>query len=254
MHPAPSLPRVHVRDRRGGRRHVRPGRPAVAEARADVGRRAEPGQQHAGRVLPAAVRRGRTDGPAQRAVACGRCSGLASGRHRAVARRHPSSPPPWTQPGSRCSRGHRIRRGPGAGRRWTWPPAPGSATANPVTAQPLSWTADGTDPRVPALDRVRGHHAGAPARHHGTRGSLRGQGRCQLRGPRPGQDRPDRVIRSSPRTARRSSRWRAGHAGAVPEVTEFSARTGQPVIPSPAGNTASLGPRTCSGTTRPAAR
>ena len=33
-----------------------------------------------------------------------------------------------------------------------------------------------------------------------------------------------------------------GHAGAGPEVMEFSVRTGQPVIPPPAGNTASLGP------------
>jgi hypothetical protein len=50
-----------------------------------------------------------------------------------------------------------------------------------------------TDPRLPVLDPVRGHHAGAPARHHRTgRQPARDQARRQLRRPWPGQDRPDR--------------------------------------------------------------
>ena len=46
-----------------------------------------------------------------------------------------------------------------------------------------------------------------------------------------------------------ASRTRGGPSG----VMEFSVRTGQPVLPSPTGNTTSLGPWTCSGPTRPAA-
>ena len=119
------------------RPHVRPGRPAVVGYHVRHGRagRAAPGQHHAGRVLPAAVRPGHPHVPSSPGcpIVAGPQAAQLS-RHRAVPGRHPARPRPALSGDRGRHAGHRIGTVLGLARRWPVPPAPGSATTNPIGA------------------------------------------------------------------------------------------------------------------------
>ena len=134
----------------------------------------------------------------------------------------------------------------GASRRWVWPgttPSSGTWVGNGKPGgQPLSWAADG---RILAfqfwiqsggITQVRLLDTTSPG------GSLRaarpavsfvGHGRVKT-----GPFGNSIITPDGTKIVTVASRTRGGR----PEVMEFSVRTGQPVIPPPAGNTTSLGP------------
>jgi hypothetical protein len=134
----------------------------------------------------------------------------------------------------------------GSSRRWVWPgttPSGGTWVGNAKPGgQPLSWTADG---RILAfqfwtqsggITQVRLLDTASPG------GSLRatraavsfvGHGR-----PKTGPIGNSIITPDGTKIVTVASRTRGGRSG----VMEFSVRTGQPVVPSPTGNTTSLGP------------
>ncbi len=134
----------------------------------------------------------------------------------------------------------------GSARYWVWPgAAPASGTwvgnAKPYGA-PLSWTADG---RILAFQFWTGSGGITQVRLLDTTapgGSLRaaraavsfaGHGQAKT-----GPTGNSIITPDGTKIVTVASRARGGR----PEVMEFSVRTGQPVLPPPAGNTASLGP------------
>jgi hypothetical protein len=134
----------------------------------------------------------------------------------------------------------------GSSRRWVWPgttPSGGTWVGNAKPGgQPLSWAADG---RILAfqfwtqsggITQVRLLDTTSPG------GSLRatraavsfvGHGR-----PKTGPIGNSIITPDGTKIVTVASRTRGGRPG----VMEFSVRTGQPVVPSPTGNTTSLGP------------
>jgi hypothetical protein len=140
----------------------------------------------------------------------------------------------------------------GSERHWVWPHTAGTWTPKAISGtwvgnskpggQPLSWTADGRTlafqfwTQSGGITQVRLLDTTSPG------GSLRAArpavsfvGHGQVKTGPLGNSiiTPDgtKIVTVASRTR-----------GGPPEVMEFSVRTGQPVIPPPAGNTASLGP------------
>ena len=227
---APALQRVHVRERRGRRPHVRPGRPALVE---DHVRDPGTGRAAADNTTPVAFFRLRFD-PATRtarltpAALSRRCSRPRICPASRCPPTAPSSPSPCTGQDRGLHARHRIGTVLGLARRWPLPPAAWVGNDKP-DGEPLSWTADGRTLAFQLWHRVGRHHVGAPARHHHRPGgSLRAaRASRQLRRPRPAQDRTrsaTSLITAGRHQDRHRDRSRARREPVG--VTEFSARHG----------------------------
>jgi hypothetical protein len=134
----------------------------------------------------------------------------------------------------------------GSSRRWVWPgatPSSGTWVGNDKPGgQPLSWTADG---RILAFQfwiqsggvtQVRLLDTTSPGGSlRATRAAVSFVGHGQVK---TGPIGNSIITPDGTKIVTVASRTRGGGYG----VMEFSVRTGQPVIPSPTGNTTSLGP------------